>query len=74
MGANVGVMTAAGGHVLVNTFRTLTAIRTMEVFGKRFRYRGLKEMRELMASGGLVPSGESLSANIFDLEVFEKRA
>ncbi|MFM8231047.1 MAG: hypothetical protein ACKOAL_07470 [Chthoniobacterales bacterium] len=72
--ANVGAMTAAGGHVLVNTFRTLTAIRTMEVFGKRFRYRGLKEMRELMASGGLVPSGESLSANIFDLEVFEKRA
>lgn len=72
--ANVGAMTGPGGHVLVNSFRQLSAIRTMEVFGKRFRYRGRKEMRDLMKSGGLVPSGEYVSANIFDLEVFEKRA
>lgn len=72
--ANVGAMTAPGGSVLVNTFRTMAAVRTMEVFGKKFRYRGRKEMRELMAAGGLVPSGECVSANIFDLEVFEKRA
>lgn len=72
--ANVGAMTAEGGSVLVNTFRTMSAIRTMEVFGKRFRYRGRKEMRELMATAALVPSGEAVSANIFDLEVFEKRS
>lgn len=71
--ANVGAMTAAGGYVLVNTFRRMSAIRTMEIFGKRFRYRGRKEMGELMSSAGLVPSGECVSANIFDLEVFEKQ-
>lgn len=72
--ANVGTMTAVGGHVVVNTFRQRTAIRTLEVFGKRFRYRGREEMRELMATARLSPSGESVSANIFDVEVFEKRA
>jgi hypothetical protein len=71
--ANIGAMTAPGGNVLVNTFRKISAIRTMEVFGKRFRYRGRKEMRDLMSTGGLVPSGKHVSANIFDLEVFEKR-
>ena len=71
--ANVGAMTAKGGHVVVNTFRQRTAIRTLEVFGKRFRYRGRKEMGEVLAAGGFVPAGECVSANIFDVEVYEKR-
>lgn len=72
--ANVGAMTADGGHVVVNTFRRRAAIRTLEVFGKRFRYRGRKEMGEVLAAGGFVPAGECVSANIFDVEVYEKRA
>ncbi len=72
--ANIGNMTAVGGHIVVNTFRRCAAIRTMEVFGKRFRYRGRGEMGELMATARLSPAGESVSANIFDVEVYEKRA
>ena len=72
--ANIGNMTAVGGHVVVNTFRRRAAIRTMEVFGKKFRYRGREEMRELMSTAQLSPAGESVSANIFDVEVFEKNA
>ncbi len=70
---NVGAMTAEGGYLIVNTFRLKSAIRTMEVFGKRFRYRGRKEMAELLAAGGFIPAGISVSANIFDVEVFEKK-
>ena len=72
--ANVAATTAEGGHVIVNTFRQQSAVRTMEVFGKRFRYRGREEMRTLMATAKLAPTGRSVSANIFDVEVFEKRA
>lgn len=71
---NIGAMTADGGQLIVNTFRLKSAIRTMEVFGKRFRYRGRKEMAELLATGGFTPAGLAVSANIFDVEVFVKNA
>ena len=70
---NVGAMTAGGGHLIVNTFRLKSAIRTMEVFGKRFRYRRRGEMAELLAAGGFIPTGQFVSANIFDVEVFGKK-
>jgi len=31
-------------------------------------------MGEVLAAGGFVPAGECVSANIFDVEVYEKRA
>lgn len=71
--AALSSMTAEGGFLVANSFRKCSAIRTMEVFGKRFRYRGRKEMEALMATGGFVPAGRVVSGNIFDVEAFEKK-
>jgi len=69
---NIATMTAPGGALVTNTFRLLAAVRIMEVFGKKFRYRGRPEMQRLLASSGFVPVGRHHSANIFDVEVFRK--
>lgn len=69
---NIAAMTASGGALVTNTFRLLTAVRIMEVFGKKFRYRGRPEMQRLLASSGFVPAGRHHSANIFDVEIFRK--
>ncbi len=69
---NIGAMTAEGGFLVVNTFRLKSAIRTMEVFGKRFRYRRREEMQELLAAGGFYTTGQCVSANIFDVEIYAK--
>jgi hypothetical protein len=70
---NVSALTAEGGHLIVNTYRLMAASRLLEVFGKRFRYRGSKEMRAMLAPAGFAPTGRLLAANIFDVEVFEKK-
>lgn len=69
---NVAAMTTPGGFLLTNTYRLQPAARLMENFGKRFRYRGRKEMAALLAEGGFVPAERVVSANIFDLEVYRK--
>lgn len=69
---NIAAMTAPGGELVTNTFRLLTAVRIMEVFGKKFRYRGRPEMQRLLAAFGFVPAGRHHSANIFDVEIFRK--
>lgn len=71
---HIAAMTAPGGALVTNTFRLLAAVRIMEVFGKKFRYRGRSEMQRLLASSGFVPAGRHHSANIFDVEVFRKSA
>ncbi|MBU3665314.1 MAG: hypothetical protein FGM15_05480 [Chthoniobacterales bacterium] len=71
--AALSAMTAAGGFLITNSFRTCSAIRTMEVFGKRFRYRAREQMQDLLATGGFAPTGRAESGNIFDVEVFEKK-
>ena len=69
---NIAAMTAPGGALVTNTFRLLTAVRIMEVFGKKFRYRGRPEMQRLLASAGFIPAGRHHSANIFDVEIFKR--
>lgn len=71
---NLAAMTAPGGALLTNTFRQLGAVRIMEVFGKKFRYRGRPEMQRLLATVGFVPAGRHHSGNVFDVEVFRKQA
>jgi len=70
----IGRMAAASGHLITNTYRLGAAAQLLETFGKRFRYRGREEMCRLVAAGGFVPTGKFASANIFDVEVFEKRS
>ncbi|MGA0175627.1 MAG: hypothetical protein ACO3YO_00980 [Chthoniobacterales bacterium] len=71
---NVAAMTTPGGRLVTNTFRLISAVRIMEVFGKKFRYRGRPEMQRLLAGAGFVPAGRHHSGHIFDVEIFEKRA
>ena len=71
---NVASMTAPGGSLVTNTFRLISAVRIMEVFGKKFRYRGRPEMQRLLATSGFTPAGRHHSGHVFDVEVFEKRA
>ena len=68
----VAGQTAAGGHLILNTHREAAATRILEVFGKRFRYRRLEHLRALAATAGFAPTGTSFSANVYDVEVFEK--
>jgi hypothetical protein len=69
---NVAAMTVAGGSLVTNTLRLISAVRIMEVFGKNFRYRGRPEMQRLLATGGFTPAGRHHSGNIFDVEVYTK--
>lgn len=69
---NISSMTAPGGSLVTNTFRLQSAVRIMEVFGKKFRYRGRPEMQKLLATGGFRPEGQHYSGNVFDVEVFRK--
>jgi hypothetical protein len=59
---------------VTNTFRLISAVRIMEVFGKKFRYRGRPEMERLLATAGFTPVGRHHSGHVFDVEVFQKRA
>lgn len=70
---NLAAMTAPGGSLVTNTFRLISAVRIMEVFGKKFRYRGRSEMQRLLATSGFVPAGRHHSGHVFDVEVFQKR-
>jgi hypothetical protein len=69
---NIAAMTVPGGSLVTNTFRLRSAVRIMEVFGKKFRYRGRPEMQRLLATAGFSPAGRHHSGNIFDVEVFTK--
>jgi len=71
---NVAAMTSPGGSLVTNTFRLVSAVRIMEVFGKKFRYRGRPEMARLLATSGFRPAGRHYSGSVFDVEVFEKGA
>lgn len=71
---NVAAMTSPGGSLVTNTFRLIGAVRIMEVFGKKFRYRGRPEMERLLSTAGFLPAGRHHSGSVFDVEVFEKRA
>lgn len=70
---NVAAMTATGGSLVTNSFRLVSAVRIMEVFGKKFRYRGRPEMARLLGSSGFIPAGRHYSGHVFDVEVFEKQ-
>lgn len=71
---NIAAMVAPAGNLVANTFRRQAAVHIMEVFGKKFRYRGRKEMEKLLSMGGFAPTGKFVSGNVFDVEVFAKKS
>jgi hypothetical protein len=66
-------MTAESGVLIANSYRVEMGARILEIFGKRFRYRNRKELRELADTAGFVPTGHFGPGNIYDVEVFERR-
>lgn len=65
-------MTAESGVLIANSYRVEIGARILEIFGKRLRYRNRKELQELAATAGFIPTGHFGSGNIYDVEVFQK--
>ena len=70
----ISEMTADGGRLIANTYRVEPGARILEVFGKKLRFRNREDLHALAATGGFVPSKTAGSGNVYDVEVFEKKA
>lgn len=73
LAARLADMTAPGAHLILNTYREHQSIRILELFGKRFAFRGREETAELLLPHGFAPSHCTGSAHIYDVEVFKKK-
>jgi hypothetical protein len=60
------------GSLIVNTMRNHFSTRILELFGRRFVYRGRKHLQALMASVNFRPERLVGSGNIYDVEVYGK--
>ena len=65
-------MTADTGALIVNTYRPHASIRIMELFGRRFDYRHIANLSELLATAHFRNPRLIGSGNIYDLKVYEK--
>jgi len=65
-------MTADTGVLIVNTYRPHASIRIMELFGRRFDYRHIENLSELLATANFRNPRLIGSGNIYDLKVYEK--
>ena len=65
-------MTADTGALVVNTYRPHASIRIMELFGRRFDYRHIEDLSELLATANFRNPRLIGSGNIYDLKVYGK--
>ncbi len=65
-------MTTDHASLIINTYRNDASTRILEVFGRRFNYRNLDNLRTLLASVSFQPVRLLGSGNIYDVEVYEK--
>ncbi len=70
LAARLAAMTAAGGHLIINTYRDHASVRILELFGKRFTFRDRTHVTALLDPHGFKPLKSAGSANIYDVEVF----
>jgi len=68
----LGAITRPGGCAIVNSYRPHHCIRLLELFGKRFDYRGRPELDTVMKAGGFRPGGAQGSGVIYDVVVYDK--
>ncbi|CAN5826906.1 hypothetical protein BH11VER1_BH11VER1_24540 [soil metagenome] len=66
-------MTADHACLIVNTYRDDASVRILELFGKKFVYRGKEDLQALLAAVHFYPSKLVGSGNIYDVKVYEKR-
>ena len=65
-------LTSPGGQLVINTYRPHASIRILELFGKRFAYRGRAEVAALLARHAFKPQHCAGSGNIYDVEIFKR--
>jgi hypothetical protein len=70
--ATLGKMTTNAGALIVNTCRPHASTRILELFGKRFDYRRRENLSALLATANFRNPCLVGSANIYDIEVYEK--
>jgi hypothetical protein len=74
LAARLSGMTAAGGHLIINTYRDHASVRILELFGKRFTFRDRTHLAALLEPHGFKPFKSAGSANIYDVEVYINHA
>ena len=74
LAACLAAMTSDRGCLIVNTYRDHSCIRILELFGKRFDFRGRGHLRDLLEPLNFRPFHLAGSGHIYDVEVFEKSA
>lgn len=65
-------LTRHDGALIVNTYRPHSSTRILELFGKRFDYRDIRHMTELMAGTQFGPPVVVGSGLIYDVKLFKK--
>ncbi len=67
-------MTAADGHLIVNTYRDDPSARILEIFGRKFDYRSRAHLSTLLSHADFHPSELIGSGHVYDVEVFKHGA
>ena len=62
--ARLAVMACPGGQLIINTYRHHASIRILELFGKRFAFRGRGQLASLLGRHGFQPLQCAGSGNI----------
>jgi hypothetical protein len=65
-------LTRHDGALIVNTYRPHSSTRILELFGKRFDYRDIRHLTELMAGTQFGPPKVVGSGLIYDVKLFQK--
>jgi hypothetical protein len=74
LAAKLGEMTTDSASLIVNSFRPDASTRILELFGRRFDYRNRENLSALLAPAHFWAPRLVGSGNIYDVEVYEKRA
>lgn len=72
LAARLAALTVPGGQVIINTYRSHTCIRILELFGKRFAFRDRPALARLLGRHGFQPVRCAGSGNIYDVEIYVK--
>jgi hypothetical protein len=69
----ISAIASEGGSAIVNSYRPHRCTRLLEVFGKKFDYRGKPELDTVMAAGGFQPARTMGPGVIYDVVVYDKK-
>lgn len=65
-------MTAADGHLIVNTYRDNPSARILEIFGRKFDYRNREHLSTLLSHADFEHAELMGSGHVYDVEIFKK--